>query len=153
MKMLLSSRKMKASDDQRLSHHQVDISGRYQRGRNSVYRERPAALTFAPRSRFGRARWCAGACAPARALAPCRPSLDRSFSPSPPRHEDFRHPVHRRRELVALNRAGGIDMLGADLGAFADEGTAPDAHVLRQDLVALASALVARIEVVTLRQC
>jgi hypothetical protein len=29
MKMLLSSRRMKASDDQRFSHHQVDIRGRY----------------------------------------------------------------------------------------------------------------------------
>jgi hypothetical protein len=44
MKMLLSSRRMKASDDQRFSHHQVDIFGRYQRGRNSVYRFRSVLI-------------------------------------------------------------------------------------------------------------
>src|SRR5262249_3472970 len=76
----------------------------------------------------------------------CRPA---SRSSATPRQKGL-EPVHRRLELVALDGAGGIDVLRADLGALADEGAAPDAGVLRQHLQPGLLALVARVEVVAL---
>ena len=49
-----------------------------------------------------------------------------------------------------LNGAGGIDVLGADARAFADEGAAPDGVMLGEDGEAVFGALITGIEIVTL---
>src|SRR5262245_26384866 len=71
--------------------------------------------------------------------------------PLSPGHQKRLEPVHRGRDLVALDRAGRIDSLRTDDGALADERAGPDAVVLRDQVAALARSLVARVEVVALR--
>ena len=51
--------------------------------------------------------------------------------PLAPWHEQRFDPLQCGLDLVLLNRAGRIDMLGADLRAVADESAAPDSIVLR----------------------
>src|SRR5262249_55950900 len=75
-----------------------------------------------------------------------------SGSSRPPRHEEGLEPVHRGLELVALDGAGRVDVLGTGPRALADKGAAPDALVLGQDLPALLRPLVARVEVIALGQ-
>src|SRR5206468_3049641 len=69
-----------------------------------------------------------------------------------PRQHECLHPFQRRLQLVPLNGSGRIDMLRTDLGAFADERTAPDAIVLGEDLHPLCRSLVAAVQIVALRE-
>ena len=71
--------------------------------------------------------------------------LQSSFSGSfsTPGHDDGFDPVERSGEFVLLNGAGGIDVLGADAGAFADECAAPDGIVLGENGEAIFRALIA----------
>src|SRR6476660_9577472 len=81
--------------------------------------------------------------------SPCRYD---SRPSRPPWHEERLHRFHRRGQLVTLDGAGWIDVLGADLGALADERAAPDPLVLGEHLHASRRAFVAVVEVVALRQ-
>src|SRR5204862_2868535 len=58
----------------------------------------------------------------------------------------------RGLQLVALDGAGRVNILGTGPRTFANEGTAPDAFVFGEEFAALLRSLVARIEVVALRQ-
>src|SRR4029453_13545250 len=81
--------------------------------------------------------------------SPCRGG----FRPSrAPWHEERLHGFHRRRQLVALNRAGRIDVLGAHLGALADECAPPDPFVLGEHFHSSRSTLITVVEVVPLRE-
>src|SRR5262245_18802105 len=73
-------------------------------------------------------------------------------SSGPPWHHHGLHPLERRVELVSLDCAGRIDVLRADLRALAHERAPPDTLVGREHLQPFPSALVARIEVVPLRE-
>ena len=75
--------------------------------------------------------------------------LERSFRC--PRHKHVFEPVDRRCQFILLNGARRVDILWARLGALAHERASPDPFMLRENVHALLSALVARIEVVPLR--
>src|SRR5262245_15777843 len=66
------------------------------------------------------------------------------------REDERLRPVHRRGQLVTLDRAGGVHVFGTHLGALAHERAAPDALVLRQGRLSRGRTLVARIQVVAL---
>src|SRR5678816_3674385 len=69
-----------------------------------------------------------------------------------PRQHERLEPLERSSQLVALDRAGRVDMLRAHLRALAHERAPPDPVVLRQDLQSLVAPFVTRVEVVALRQ-
>src|SRR5688572_26535508 len=69
-----------------------------------------------------------------------------------PRPQVLAEPVDRARDLDLLQRAGRVHALRADLGACADERALPDAGVARDFLLALVPTVVARIEVVAVRE-
>jgi len=59
-------------------------------------------------------------------------------------------PVEGGGEFVLLDGAGGIDVLGADAGAFADESAAPDGVVLGENGESVFGTLIAGVEIVAL---
>src|SRR5439155_18256059 len=67
-----------------------------------------------------------------------------------PRHEEGLEPPQRGPQLVALDGAGGIDVLRAGPGTFAHKGAGPDPLVPGEDRQPLPGPLVARVEVVAL---
>src|SRR5262245_47482973 len=67
-----------------------------------------------------------------------------------PRHKKRFEPFRHRFYLVLLNGSGRVDILRTCLGAFTDEGAAPDSLVLREDVETLISSLVSRILVIAL---
>src|SRR5262249_53119219 len=79
----------------------------------------------------------------------CRYSSVSCFSP---RHQKRFEPLRRRFQFVLLNGPGGIDLLGTDLRAFADESASPYSFVLRENIEPFFRALIARIHVVALRE-
>src|SRR6516165_1096261 len=60
--------------------------------------------------------------------------------------------LERRSQLVALNRAGWIDVFRTDLRALTDERAPPDSIVLGEHLESFRAPFVSRIEVVALRE-
>src|SRR5262245_44723033 len=69
-----------------------------------------------------------------------------------PGHNQRLVPFRHRFDLVLLNGARRVDIFRTDPGAFAVEGAAPDALVLRKNVEAFFGALVSGILVVTLRE-
>src|SRR5688572_29832493 len=67
-------------------------------------------------------------------------------------HDKRLRPIHRRGELIALNRAGWVYMLGADFRALTHECASPDPLVLRENFESFRRPLVARVEIVALRE-
>src|SRR5262249_8948982 len=82
---------------------------------------------------------------------PCR-WASRCCSSCPPRPEERLQRRQRAAELVALDGPRRIDVLGAGPRTFADEGTAPDALVIVQDVPAFLRPFIAGIKVVALGQ-
>src|SRR5436309_351357 len=68
------------------------------------------------------------------------------------RRQQVLEPVDRGGNLGLLDRGGGIDILGAYLGAGADESAFPDALVAGHHLGPRVLAAVAGIEIVAVRQ-
>src|SRR5207247_7697910 len=73
-------------------------------------------------------------------------------SSRPPREEQRPDPLGRAGELVLLDGARGIHVLGAHLRALAHEGALPDAVAFGEDLQALRRPLVPRVHVIALGQ-
>src|SRR5262249_41551436 len=78
---------------------------------------------------------------------PCRwPSL------SSPRHQHRFDPFFGGGQFILLNRPRWIDVFRANLRALANKLTTPDSIVLGEKIQPLVLALVARVQVVALRQ-
>src|SRR3954447_11954933 len=75
-----------------------------------------------------------------------------SRSSRAPGQEEVLDCMGGRGELVALDRAGRVDVLGADSAALTDEGAGPDPFGRRLYVATVCGALVPRVQVVALGQ-
>src|SRR5213080_1696850 len=69
-----------------------------------------------------------------------------------PGHQERFEPLYSRRQLVLLDGAGRVHVLGTNLGALSHERASPDSLMLGQHVHALMRALVTRVHVVALRE-
>src|SRR4029450_2414721 len=71
-------------------------------------------------------------------------------SSRPPREQKHPQVLGRGLELVTLDGACRVNVLGAYPGAFTDEGAAPDAFLLNEHVEAFSLSAVASVQVVPL---